>query len=131
MTLRTGSGGYAGLRVWLPFVVVSLLAACGGPFPQSTLIPKGDFAHMVDEVFKSTVYWAIVVFVLVEGALVFAILKFRQRPHHDEPEQIHGNTLIEVIWTVIPAAILTFIAVPTVRTIFRTAEHPQGRCASR
>ena len=126
MTLRTGSGGRAGLRVWLPLLVVALLAACGGPFPQSTLIPKGDFAQMVDEVFKSTVYWAILVFVLVEGALIFAILKFRQRPDHEEPDQIHGNALVEVVWTIIPAAILTFIAVPTVRTIFRTAEMPEG-----
>jgi cytochrome c oxidase subunit 2 len=65
-----------------------------------------------------------VVFVLVEGVLLFAIFKFRHRPHHEEPEQVHGNTLVEVVWTIIPAAILTFIAVPTVRTIFRTNEVP-------
>ena len=33
---------------------------------------------------------------------------------------MHGNTTIEILWTVIPAVILVFLAVPTVRTIFRT-----------
>src|SRR5512137_1759072 len=113
-------------RVWLPLLAVALLAACGGPFPQSTLIPKGDFAQMVDEVFFTTVKWAVLVFVLVEGALLFAIWKFRGKPGDAEPEQTHGNTTVEIIWTVIPAAILAFIAVPTVRTIFRTAELPEG-----
>ncbi|HEX9894421.1 MAG TPA: cytochrome c oxidase subunit II [Gemmatimonadales bacterium] len=107
-------------------MTVALFAACGGPFPQSTLIPKGDFAQMVDEVFSATVRWATLVFVLVEGVLIVAILKFRQRPGDAEPTQTHGNTVVEMVWTIIPAAILTFIAVPTVRTIFRTAELPEG-----
>ena len=126
MTFRPTRRWHAGLPVWLPLLVVALAAACGGPFPQSTLIPKGDFAQMVDDVFRTTVGWAVLVFVLVEGALIFAILKFRHRPGAEEPVQVHGNALVEVVWTIIPAAILTFIAVPTVRTIFRTAELPEG-----
>jgi len=115
------------LRVWLPLLAAALfVSACGGPFPQSTLIPKGDFAVMVDEVFFTTVRWAVLVFVLVEGALLYAIFRFRAKPGDQEPEQTHGNTAVEVVWTIIPAAILAFIAVPTVRTIFKTAELPEG-----
>jgi cytochrome c oxidase subunit 2 len=33
---------------------------------------------------------------------------------------VHGNTTLEILWTAIPALILAFIAVPTVRTIFKT-----------
>ncbi len=33
---------------------------------------------------------------------------------------MHGNTTLEIAWTIAPAVILTFIAIPTVRTIFRT-----------
>ena len=74
----------------------------------------------------TTVKWAVVVFILVEGALLYAIWKFRGRPGDAEPEQTHGNAIVEVVWTIIPAAILAFIAVPTVRTIFLTAEIPAG-----
>ena len=126
MTFRKVPPGPRRLLGWLPLIAVALLAACSGPFPQSTLIPKGDFATMVDEVFMTTVKWAVVVFILVEGALLYAIWRFRGRPGDQEPEQTHGNAVVEVVWTIIPAAILAFIAVPTVRTIFKTAEIPAG-----
>lgn len=79
---------------------------------------------MGDSVFRATVFWATVVFVLVEGALLFAMWKFRARPSAPEPSQTHGNTMLEIVWTIIPAFILAVIAVPTVRTIFRQAERP-------
>jgi cytochrome c oxidase subunit 2 len=100
------------------------LAACTGPFPQSTLAPKGDFSATVDHVFMLTVYLAVGVFVLVEGALLWTIFKFRGKPGDAEPKQIHGSTLVEVIWTIIPAVVLAVVAVPTVQAIFKTAEVP-------
>ena len=39
---------------------------------------------------------------------------------------MHGNTTVEIIWTVIPALILAAIAVPTVRGIFQTTQFPPG-----
>src|SRR5690606_22775813 len=34
--------------------------------------------------------------------------------------QVHGNTTLEIAWTLIPAVLVSIIAVPTVRTIFFT-----------
>ncbi|MFZ5623360.1 MAG: cytochrome c oxidase subunit II, partial [Gemmatimonadota bacterium] len=111
------------------FVAVLLLIASGASaeqYPQSTLHPKGDFARMVDGVFTTTVKWAAVVFVLVEGALIWTIIRFRGKPTDPEPKQVHGHTMAEIIWTAIPAVILAFIAVPTIQTIFKTYERPAG-----
>lgn len=108
-----------------PLLLLLLSSACSAdPFPQSTLAPKADFARLLDDVFMTTVRWAVVVFVLVEGALVYAIFRFRGRPDDPEPKQVHGNTTAEIIWTAIPALILAMIAVPTVRTIWKTYEKP-------
>lgn len=111
---------------WAPAVllVVLALAGCARDYPQTTLAPKGDFGRIVDDLFMTTVWWATAVFVLVEGALLYAIVKFRARPGAPEPEQTHGNTTVEIIWTIIPAAILAMIAVPTVKAIFQTAKEP-------
>lgn len=105
------------------FAVVAL-AGCAGDYPQSTLSPKGDFAELVDAVFMKTVWWATAIFILVEAALLYAVFKFRGKPDDPEPKQVHGSTVVEIIWTVIPAAVLAFVAVPTVQTIFKTAEIP-------
>ena len=117
--------GRAGRAV--PFLVLTLaLAACGGDYPQSAIRPKGDFAAMVDGVFMTSVWWALVVFILVEGALLYVIFRFRGKPNDAEPSQVHGNTTLEIVWTAIPALILAMIAVPTVRAIFETYKVPTG-----
>ena len=106
---------------------LALLPACQAEYPQSVLHPKGEFARITDAVFMQTVWWAVLVFVLVQGALLYAMYRFRGRPGDAEPDQIHGNTTLEIVWTIIPAVILAVIAVPTVKAIFRTNEMPSGR----
>jgi cytochrome c oxidase subunit 2 len=120
-----------GIWAVLPVLLLLVLAACAGDsatYPQSTLHPRGDFAVMVDELFMTTVWWALGVFVLVEGVLILAIWRFRGKPGDAEPAQTHGNTMLEIVWTIVPSAILAFIAVPTVKTIWRTSAEP-GRDA--
>lgn len=114
---------------WAPALVlaalVCLVAACSpDQYPQTTLRPRADFARESDHIFRTTLLWATIVFVLVEGALLVAMWKFRNRPGAPEPVQTHGNTTLEIVWTIIPAFILAMIAVPTVRTIFKTAAKP-------
>jgi cytochrome c oxidase subunit II len=102
-----------------------VLAGCGSEnYPQTTLLPRGDFARIADDLLDTTVRWALLVFVLVEGVLLYAIFRFRGKPGDPEPHQTHGNTLVEIIWTVIPALILAAIAVPTVKAIFQTSATP-------
>ena len=111
------------LRLWLcPLPLVALaVVACGGPFPQSTLRPRSDFAGQVDQLFTSIFWWAVVVFVVVEGLLCYAVVRYRHREGRPAPKPVHGHTALEIAWTLAPAVILVFIAVPTMRTIFATA----------
>jgi len=106
-------------------VLASVLIACSPEhYPQTTLLPRGDFARIADHLLDTTVKWALLVFVLVEGVLIYSIFRFRGKPDDPEPHQTHGNTTVEIIWTVIPALILAAIAVPTVRAIFQTNATP-------
>ena len=58
-------------------------------------------------------------------ATVYLAIRFRYRPGKNEnPKQIHGNTRLEIGWTIVPALILAIIAVPTVATIFDLAKDP-------
>jgi cytochrome c oxidase subunit II len=53
-------------------------------------------------------------------------VRFRAKDDDDElPVQVHGNTRLEVVWTVIPALILAAIAVPTVQQIFELDAEPE------
>ncbi len=100
------------------------LAACAENAPQDTLEPKGDVARRIDNLQFPVFIVAGLVFVLVQGLIVFAIIRFRAKPDSPEPEQIHGNTRLEVAWTLAPALLLLAVAVPTIKTIFDLARKP-------
>lgn len=105
------------------FVMVALLAltACGETeYPNSTFNHTTDFNTSIDALWERLLFWGTIVFVVVEAALVYTIIKYRKRPGGPEAKQIHGNAALEITWTAIPAVILVLIAVPTVRTIFQT-----------
>jgi cytochrome c oxidase subunit II len=124
MLLRTDGRRYFRWVTAL-FLLALVLGGCSSEhYPQSTLFPRGDFAKIADDLLDTTVRWALLVFVLVEGVLLYAIFRFRGKPGDPEPHQTHGNTIVEVVWTVIPALILAAIAVPTVRAIFQTNAVP-------
>jgi len=101
-----------------------LLSGCGEQYVQTTLAPKSDFGWMIQNLLILIVILAAIVFVVVEGVLIYAIFRFRGRPGAPLPNQVHGNTRLEIAWTIVPVVILVIIAVPTVQTIFAAAEVP-------
>src|ERR1700686_5751121 len=55
------------------------------------------------------VFWASVVLgAVVTALLLYAFIKFRRRSDDDEPSQFHGNTRLEIAWTLVPLA--TFLS---------------------
>jgi cytochrome c oxidase subunit 2 len=69
-------------------------------------------ANQIDSLFKITLVIALVIFVLVEAGMLYALIKFRARKGN-VPAQIRGNTRLEVGWTVAAAVILLALAVVT------------------
>jgi len=67
---------------------------------------------------------AVVIFIGVEGALFYAVVRFRRRPGV-AAAQFHGSTRLEIIWTAIPALILVAIYFLTVQTMV-TYQAPGG-----
>ena len=61
---------------------------------------------------------AVVIGIGVVVGTVYVALRFRMKPGEDPmPKQTHGNTVLEIGWTILPALILAGIAVGTVMTI--------------
>src|SRR5438445_9792765 len=93
-------------------VAVGLLtAACATHAPQTTLKPEGPAARKIDGLFHLTLVWVVVFFIIVEFGVVFLILRYRHRDDSPEPVQVHGNTRLELTWTLVPALILLTVAV--------------------
>jgi cytochrome c oxidase subunit 2 len=77
--------------------------------PQSGGSPNANHIHTLYDI---TLYVSLVIFVAVEGALLYALVRFRARKGA-VAAQIRGNTRLEVGWTLGAAVILVALAVVT------------------
>ena len=105
------------LRRLLTALAAALLAAlivtpdafAGFITPKSGGSPN---ANQISTLYMLLLYVAAVVFVIVEGTLVYSLFKFRARKVR-AAAQIHGNTRLEIGWTVAAALILVILTVVT------------------
>ena len=112
------SGVVRRLLVGASLLSLMLLASACANVPQTTVLPKTEAAREIQWLYEIIFWLAVVVFIGVQGALLYIMWRFRYREGHALPDQVHGNTALEIGWTIAPAVILVIMAVPTIRTIF-------------
>lgn len=87
-------------------------------------------AHEINTLFLRYLILAGIIVVLVAVLVIGGAIRFRARGNQDEPAQISGNKRLELIWTLIPAVILAFFFVLTLRTMMQINQKPaKGRTA--
>ena len=78
--------------------------------------PETIIAHEIYELHTVILLICVVIFIVVFGAMFYALWKHRKSVGH-RAEQFHENTTVEIIWTVIPFLILIGMAIPATRTV--------------
>jgi cytochrome c oxidase subunit II len=91
---------------WLVLLLVALtLGGCGGSMNglSEGVTPE---ARVIRELWTVLLVAGLVIYVFVQGLIVWAVLRYRRR---DDalPRQTHGNNLLEITWTAIPLVIVT------------------------
>jgi cytochrome c oxidase subunit 2 len=106
-------------------VLTVLMGACSKDLPQNTFDPAGPTAQSEKDVLMLPLAIAGVMFLLVEGGIVWLSLKFRHRKGRERmPKQLHGNTRLEIGWTIAPAVLLAIVVVPAVSLIWKLSDVP-------
>jgi cytochrome c oxidase subunit 2 len=66
---------------------------------------------------------AVVIFIIVEGLLLWSILRYRKRSKGDDlPEQTHGNNMLELVWTAIPMVVVFVLFVVSTNVLINDVE---------
>jgi len=96
----------------LPAAVALLFTHGSAAFADDPWVvaPMGPLAREIQPVYWYLFICAVAVFLIVDGGLVFAALRFRERPGH-VPKQFHGHNLLELTWTVIPTLMVISFSV--------------------
>ena len=98
----------------LLIVTAVLLAGCGAfDSPQNTFSPEGEVASDQRDLFLLVMWPALVIMIGVLAACVYLLVRYRRRSDDEIPAQVHGNTRLELAWTIAPTILLIGIAVPT------------------
>jgi cytochrome c oxidase subunit II len=100
--------GLAGALVLL--LALAPIASADWLTPESGGSPN---ANDIDTLYKIVLAIGAVIFIGVEGLLIYSVVKFRRRRGGPEPALVHGNTPLEVGWTVGAALIVAIIAAIT------------------
>jgi cytochrome c oxidase subunit II len=102
------------LRVGLPLILIGLLAS-GCMLPP---VPKTEAGQDVFNLYLLVLGLALIVFIGVEGFILYAVVRYRRKPGDDVlPEQLHGNNTVELIWTLIPTVIVFVLFVFSMITL--------------
>ena len=110
------------------FAVLIVNSFMNGGKPLTTLVPKGKYAQDIQNLIIPVFAIAGIVFVGVMVAILVISWKFREKDSDDPdefPEQVHGRTVLEIGWTILPALILAGVAVGTVITILELNKEPE------
>ena len=105
-------------------LLLAAALACDAANPQSTFDARGYVAQTQLNLFWIILGAGAVVFVFVEGAIIYTIIKFRRRRADEIPEQVEGNATVEFAWTAGPTVLLILVAIPTVLTVFDNQVSP-------
>ncbi|HSC48824.1 MAG TPA: cytochrome c oxidase subunit II [Gaiellaceae bacterium] len=93
--------------------------------------PASEQADRIDFVFWFVTAICIAIFALVSAVIVYSLIKFRARPDDDsDGPPIHGHTSLEIVWTAIPAALVTAISIVSAVVLARNDHLPQASAAS-
>jgi cytochrome c oxidase subunit 2 len=100
----------------LAAALVALLVLAPGALADALTPESGggsQNAESIDTLYKIALYVAIVIFLIVEGTLLWSLVRYRARRGGPEPAQIRGNTPLELGWTIAAALILVVLATVT------------------
>jgi cytochrome c oxidase subunit 2 len=105
-------------RNTITFILIGIFLIIIGYLVATTIdvsailpIQASSSAVQIDRLFRVMLGIATAIFLLVEGGLIYAIFRFRRkRDDTGDGAPLHGNTLLEIIWTIIPAIIVVVIS---------------------
>jgi cytochrome c oxidase subunit 2 len=106
--------------VLIAFAALAVVSGAGqsfvtGLFPPVAVTEQGA---RVRELYTTVFAIAVVIFFVVEGLILWTVLRYRRTPGDDAlPPQTHGNNVAELAWTIIPTIIVAFLFVISWQTL--------------
>ena len=117
--------------------LVAIGIVCGGVAALVAIFipwlpdPASRQAGRIDFVFWFVTVICIAIFALVAAVIIYALVKFRAQPGEDmDGPPIHGHTGLEIVWTAVPAALVTAISIVSAIVLAKNDHLPKASAAN-
>src|SRR3954470_16960862 len=89
-------------------IIASLLGIALGLLIDWFPVQGSTQAKKIDTFYDVLIIASVPMFVLVVAVVLYSVYRFRMRPGEEDMDgpPIHGNTRLEVIWTIVPAVMM-------------------------
>jgi cytochrome c oxidase subunit II len=83
-----------------------------GPYTANafTLAPASPQAAAISNLFVGTLIFLSAILILVSFLVIYAVIRYRDRPGAPDPEQKFGSRKLEITWTVVPILSLVVLS---------------------
>ena len=101
------------------FSLLSMKASASEPKPWQLDLqePAGIIASKATDLHNFLLVIITLISIFVLGLLIYVCIKFREKPGV-KPSKTSHNTIVEIIWTVVPVLILVVIAIPSFKLLY-------------
>ncbi len=109
-------------------LVLSLSSAFASeplPWQMGLQPPAGSIAEMADNLHNLLLIVITVISIFVLGLMVYVCIRFREQKN-PVPSKTTHNSILEVLWTVIPVLILIIIAIPSFKLLYYLDEQREA-----
>ena len=122
---KRASARISSLAALVGLLVNARQASAGSP--TSIFDPAATPAHSIFSLSMLVLSVTLIIFLVVAGLLLYALIRFRQRSTDSgqDPAQVYGSNQIELSWTVIPILIVVMLFLSTTRVILETEAKPK------
>lgn len=107
---------------WGLWAVLAAWSLSGCSVDSTPLAPASGKAQEIAVLWWIFLFFGAVIFAAISALLLFAVLHFSKWKNPREPEQVYGNTRLEIAWTAVPAILLVVVLGFTVNTMAATRE---------
>lgn len=110
-------------------VLLALTVSAQAGYPHSWGLglqePAGVLATQINDFHNMLIYIISAITIFVFGLLVWIVVRYNAKAN-PVPSKTTHNTMLEVVWTVIPVIILIVIAVPSFKVLFSQGRIPEA-----
>lgn len=101
-----------GVAAFIAAITLAAWAWLGSGFDRMLPLRASEESFFVDRLLGMHFYVIAFLFALIMGFMIYSVVAFRRRPDETgDGDYFHGNTALEVIWTIVPLGVVLYFSV--------------------